>query len=259
MSLIQEALRRKTEGSLPLSAAAQRTPPPLPASPAAKAPPPAAPDRKPARIGLMVLLGVLLIGGAGTVLFWWLWPSATASRPPAPVALRSAQPTSPKPIAATAKPPAPIPSGTTTTAVASAVNPATPPAPTNAAPVPRLTAVTPPMSPPQATTNSALKTAGADATANLPAQAVASTGATVLPPTAPIAAPSAAARVRWPRLTVTGVMARRDREGVAFINQKQAAVGDRVDGAQVLQIKEDGVQLVFQGETNTLRIGQSTF
>jgi hypothetical protein len=79
--------------------------------------------------------------------------------------------------------------------------------------------------------------------------------------TPPVAAPTpkpAPTLVRWPKLNITGIMGRSGGDCVAFINGQILKAGDSIAEARILIIAESSVQLVFQGETNTIRVGKGS-
>jgi len=65
----------------------------------------------------------------------------------------------------------------------------------------------------------------------------------------------APAPIRWPDITITGVVGR-DQKGAAFVNGKVYGVNETVDGVRILSIKPQGVLLEYQGETRLAKIGQ---
>ncbi|TAN38166.1 MAG: hypothetical protein EPN23_03105 [Verrucomicrobia bacterium] len=239
MSLIQEALRRRGEETgtpLTLRPPAAAVPPPLPEPP---------PPSKSVWPWLLVAL-VVVAAMIGFSAWWWHGKS------------------SPAPVVAAAK----VPPKTVTPPVAKPLTP-----PTH----PPVVAVAP----------SAVPT-NAPATNNIIAKVKATLEKTVTPerrelvmgatnpspvvlvslPPAPAAAPSVATppavppqprkAIRWPKLVVTGVMARSSGHGMAFVNGQMVGVGDDLQGAHVLHMTEEGVRFVYQGETNFLRVGHST-
>ncbi len=64
----------------------------------------------------------------------------------------------------------------------------------------------------------------------------------------------------WPRLNLHGVMAQTmPGQGSAIINGTVVEVGERIDGARLVEVQRNGVLLEFKGNTQFVRVGQSTF
>jgi len=245
MSLIQEALhRRNAELGKPMLASPQAAaPPPLP-------PPPAAspePEHKPAYGGIIVLvvlvLGLLGYGG------WYFFlrtedkPLTGTAKPPAatnqPVKVTIAQPHTNIIAQAKAKLETTITPERTELVMGGTNTVPTQPKATAPAPVPTpLPIVT-----------------------NTPPQVVVTTEPPVVikaPPTPEPTPKPPPAPVRWPKLNITGIMGRSGGDSVAFINGQILKTGDSIAEARILAIAENGVQLVFQGETNTIRVGKGS-
>jgi len=65
---------------------------------------------------------------------------------------------------------------------------------------------------------------------------------------------------KWPKLSLLGVMAQDDpRRGSAIVNNIVVEVGEEIEGARLLQVQRNGVLLRYNGETQFVRVGQSTF
>ncbi len=248
MSLIQEALhRRNAELGKPMLASVSPSPPPLPPPP-----PPAAPEptRKPGygKIILLVLLVLGLCGYGG----WYFFlrtpdkPTPLAAQPP-PVTNQQIK-VSVVPAATNIVVQAKAKLETTVTpertelvsgktnSVATPAEPATPPV-------------------------TKVVSAAVPVATNEPPPAVVAKEAPVVPatPVTPLAEPKPVSLpVRWPKLNITGIMGRSGGETVAFINGQILKVGDTIAEARILSIAENGVQMVFQGETNVLRVGKGS-
>lgn len=64
----------------------------------------------------------------------------------------------------------------------------------------------------------------------------------------------------WPRLTLHGVMAQTSpSQGSAMINGTVVEVGEKIEECRLLEVHRNGVLLEFKGETQFVRVGQSTF
>ena len=63
--------------------------------------------------------------------------------------------------------------------------------------------------------------------------------------------------VVWPAIEVNGIVGR-EKNGSALLNGEIVAVGDSIEGAKVISIKGQTVELEFQGERQTVRPGSST-
>ena len=64
----------------------------------------------------------------------------------------------------------------------------------------------------------------------------------------------------WPRLNLHGVMAQSGpNQGSAIINGTVVEVGERIDGARLVEVQRNGVLLEFKSSTQFVRVGQSTF
>jgi hypothetical protein len=77
------------------------------------------------------------------------------------------------------------------------------------------------------------------------------------PPTpAPSAVPDVADRtpVNWPTLHLTGLIGR-GKAGSAVINGGVVGIGDTVEGARVLGIRRDGVEMEYKGDRQVLKVG----
>lgn len=239
MSLIQEALNRRSSElgrpALQLSLNTPPAPPPLP-------PPPAEPPPKPGhhkgQLALLIVLLLALLGYCG----WWFFLRAPEPATAAKAQVKPAPPLTP--VAPTGQP-------------AKAIS-ATPPVnPIAQAKAVLETTLTPDrMELVMGKTN----TPAAAPAAPLPPPAI-----TTAPPKVVVAAPVVAApvpkaepaRPAWPKLNITGIMGRSGGESVAFINGQLLKAGDTIAGARILAVTESSVQLVFQGETNSIRVGKS--
>ncbi len=74
-----------------------------------------------------------------------------------------------------------------------------------------------------------------------------------------IAVPAAGGGGAWPSLKLIGVMAGRGgSKGSAFINNRAVTAGEEIEGVRLLRVEQNGVVLEFNGQTQHLRIGQST-
>ncbi len=63
----------------------------------------------------------------------------------------------------------------------------------------------------------------------------------------------------WPSLKLVGVMAGRGgSKGSAFINNRAVTTGDEIDGVRLVGVDQTGVTLELNGQTQHVRIGQST-
>lgn len=247
MSLIQEALhRRDAELGKPMLAIPQATPPPpLPPPPAT----PPEPERRTPAFGKIIVLVVLLFGllGYGGWYFFLRTPDRpapiVAKPPPAtnqPVKVSMAQPLTNIVVQAKAKLETTITPERTELVMGktNASTAQTKPPPTTPPPAPGTLAITN-MPPPAISTNE--------------------TPAVVKAPSTPVPAlKPPPAQIRWPKLNITGIMGRSGGDSVAFINGQILKAGDTIADARVLAVAESGVQMLFQGETNTIRVGKGS-
>jgi hypothetical protein len=71
--------------------------------------------------------------------------------------------------------------------------------------------------------------------------------------------PPVALQSSWPKLKVVGVMARTDVQDVAaIIDGNLAECGDEIRGVKVQKVDRSGVWFVFKGQTQFVRVGQTT-
>ncbi len=70
--------------------------------------------------------------------------------------------------------------------------------------------------------------------------------------------PSPPEPVLWPRLAVSGILQLPGGECSARINGNLLMAGDVVEGATVVEVTRRQVVMVYQGETNALRVGDAT-
>lgn len=64
----------------------------------------------------------------------------------------------------------------------------------------------------------------------------------------------------WPRLTLNGVMAQTGPgQGSAIINGTVVEIGEKIEGARLVEVQRNGVLVEFKGSTQFLRVGQSTY
>jgi len=64
----------------------------------------------------------------------------------------------------------------------------------------------------------------------------------------------------WPKLSLLGVMARETPgTGSAIINNMVIEIGEEVAGVRLLEVQRNGILLEFNGETQFVRVGQSTY
>ncbi len=76
--------------------------------------------------------------------------------------------------------------------------------------------------------------------------------------TVPVAV--AAKTSAWPRLTLNGVMAQTGPgQGSAIINGTVVEIGEKIEGARLMEVQRNGVLLEYRGNTQFVRVGQSTF
>lgn len=76
--------------------------------------------------------------------------------------------------------------------------------------------------------------------------------------TVPVAV--AARTSAWPRLTLNGVMAQTGPgQGSAIINGTVVEIGEKIEGVRLLEVQRNGVLLEFRGNTQFVRVGQSTY
>lgn len=261
MSLIQDALHRRDAeiGKLKpalkpeLMLKPEPAPPPLPPPEAVPpTPPPASPPpARNANLGKVVVLVVLLLALAGYgVWFFFL----RAPDKPAPVVVKPPPATNAPAVVKAPVTNAPAVQPTNIVAQVKTKLEATvtperrelvmgqtnaPAAVTAAPPVAVVTPVVPPVTP--------AATSAAPIIISVPE-----------PLTSPAPAVVTINVVRWPKLVVTGIMGRSGGDSVAFINGQILKVGDAIAEARVLAIAETGVQMAFQGETNTIRVGKGT-
>ncbi|MCX7008500.1 MAG: hypothetical protein NTY53_14830, partial [Kiritimatiellaeota bacterium] len=286
--LIQEALqRRSSELSRPTlkAPAATATPPttlatpvapttPAPLTPVASSPPPAPPPTTPppprkkpspqwGHIILLVVLLMALLGYCSWLFFRSPEPDLAGAKPtPKPtltnaVAGQPVKGTQARPhtnLVAQAKAKLEtIRTPERTELVEGKTNAPAVPAPAEKPPAPAVTAA-----PPQ-TVASATNVAPTVTPPPAPT-VVTNTPPTVVtsaPPVVVIAPPKPPpAPVRWPKLTVTGIMGRAGGDAVAFVNGQLLKAGDSVGDAQIIAVLENGVRFVCQGETNFIRVGK---
>ena len=75
--------------------------------------------------------------------------------------------------------------------------------------------------------------------------------------TTPVVVPDSSA---WPKLSLLGVMARSEvGRGSAIINNTVVEVGEEIEGARLLEVRNNGVMLQYNGDKQFVRVGQSTF
>ena len=241
MSLIQEALRRRGEETgapLALKPPVEVTPPPLP-------PPPPPPAR---RVGLWLLVTMVLVIVTIGAVAWWLVQKPSGKKVvetakvvqkpvPPPVAKPPVAPTNPPVVAAQSAAPTNAPATNNIIAKVQAVLEKT---------------VTPERRElVMGATNTPV------AVTSAPPLVAASTAPVAQPvPTTPPPAPRKT--VRWPKLTITGVMARSSGHAMVFVNGQMLASGDEIQGVSVIQVTETGARFVYQNETNFVRVGHST-
>lgn len=227
MSLIQEALRRRGEETgapLTLKPPAEITPPPLP--------PPVEPPAR--RVGLWLLVVVLVIIGVMGGVAWW---KAAQKPAPPPVAKPPVVPTKPPPVVA-----------------AKSVAPTNAPATNNI--IAKVQAVLEKTVTPERRELVSGVTNAPVAVVSAPPVSVPVAPVVQPAPTPPSPAPRKA--VRWPKLTVTGVMARGGGHAMVFVNGQMLASGDELQEVKVIHVTETGARFVYQNETNFVRIGHST-
>lgn len=64
----------------------------------------------------------------------------------------------------------------------------------------------------------------------------------------------------WPRLTLNGVMAQAGpAQGSAIINGTMVEIGEKIEGVRLVEVRRSGVLLEFKGNTQFVRVGQSTY
>lgn len=71
------------------------------------------------------------------------------------------------------------------------------------------------------------------------------------------ALPEPKPRVMWPSLTLSGVMGK-GQKGSAIINNEFLSIGDTIEGVKVISVEEKGVKLSYQGEVQSLKVGNTT-
>lgn len=70
----------------------------------------------------------------------------------------------------------------------------------------------------------------------------------------------AAKTSEWPRLTLNGVMAQTGpAQGSAIINGTMVEIGEKIEGVRLVEVRRSGVLLEFKGNTQFVRVGQSTY
>lgn len=87
------------------------------------------------------------------------------------------------------------------------------------------------------------------------AAAVAEPTATAAVATPPEAEPQPPASLKWPDITITGVVGR-EQKGAVFINSKVYGVNETVEGVRIIAIKPQGALLEYRGETRLAKVGQ---
>jgi general secretion pathway protein B len=252
MSLIQEALRRRDEDSGDGPMPPRIIPPPIPKpqAPSPKAQPPSMRFLA----GAMAVLTVALLAAAGSAYFFLQRPiqmaALTASAPSV-----TPPPGSSEPAAIT---------------VAAPDKPAIPPVIDLPAPAlvaePMVPTVAPP--PPKVEPDAQVEPVPAApapqaAPAPPPAGGTEPVGLVV---TLPVPSRWKEAFVKnrtkapeWPRLRVVGVMARSDPlDSAAILDGDMVAVGDEARGVHVLDVRPNGALFSYQGQTQFVRVGQST-
>ena len=239
MSLIQEALRRRGEETgvpLTLRPPADAVPPPLP---------PPAPPSKPVWPWLLVGLGLIVVVGFSAA--WWFRRQPSLSQVVAKVTQKPVQ----SPVAKPSVPPPPP-----VVVVAPKV------APTNAPATNNILAKV------KATLEKTITPERRELILNVtnPPVVIVPLQPTLITTSPPVAhvsvppppAPQPPKPIHWPKLAVTGVMARNGDHGMAFINGQLVGAGDDLQEVHILQVTGEGVRLMYQGETNFLRVGHST-
>ena len=64
---------------------------------------------------------------------------------------------------------------------------------------------------------------------------------------------------RWPRITVHGVLASPNaKKSSAILNGEMVFLNQKIQGARLIEVSNEGVQLRFRGKTMSLDIGSST-
>ena len=280
MSLIQEALRRKDDDEN----GRKLTPPPrvIPSLYDNDVPPVLKLPEKPkgggkswvVLVGSLIFVLALILVALGLILYSTRQMVQTAGLPPrgengVPVLPMEATPPTPPPVkvdvviepAKAVEPPKVIPSGTEETVRVPAPRPA-PLSSTEAAQEP------PPVRS-QATTREPARPRSATPVRLEATKPPASTSQrppviTEIPRkslegvrTVPVAVSGTSV---WPRLNLHGVMAQTmPGQGSAIINGTVVEVGERIDGARLVEVQRNGVLLEFKGNTQFVRVGQSTF
>lgn len=229
MSLIQEALRRQSqETGVPLTLVPRTgvIPPPLP--PPSEAPPP---RRWP------WLLLILLLALVGASAYGWklLHTTGTSAIKPSPIKITAPPPPARPPM----QPAAIAQTVTNTPATNNIIAKARAILETTRTPERHELVMSPPHQPPATAPQPPVVTQPAPTT-----------------PSAPPPQPMKVA-VQWPKLAVTGVMAQNGGNGMVFINGQMLKTGDSLEGVHIAEVREDGARLVFQGETNFIRVGRS--
>lgn len=224
-------------------------PPPLADRPRVKVaplkPPPPTPKKKspwPAVVGLLVLI-LLLVGGAVALLSYsakfiaGTGTTAVVVTPPAPAPVPAAPPAG---LAAEEKPAGDDEDVLLPTGKAAVASGAAEPRGTPATAKAEDAAAAKPEVPAQAAMS-------APRAANGPVA-----GRVAVPPSSPGGSP-------WPRLKLDGVMARPNpRAGSAMINGTVVEAGERVQGVRLLEVTQSGALFELRGQTQFVRVGQTT-
>ena len=64
--------------------------------------------------------------------------------------------------------------------------------------------------------------------------------------------------VKWPRLKVVGTMAGRG-GGSAIINNVIVSVDEQIEGVRLLEVSQTACVFEYMGETQMVRVGQTTW
>ena len=282
MSLIQEALRRQQEEASGKSPETKQPPPPPAATPSPPPSPqkaetagrtpssgsrpqtpetrtsPAVPpvimetgrSKRPVAtlIGVAVLVLILIAAGAWFVWYYALMHPAENTETSGPSVAKTTGTTI---NAAPSVPASAVPSK----AVAPSVVKTTPSA---TVPGPKSPVATPELRPEVRAPEVAVAQSGQTAKTLPPVPQPATNGpaaqAAAVSPTPPA---TVKAIVIWPALTLSGVVGRGP-QGTAIINKEILGINETILGVRIVSIERQGATLEFQGETQFLKVGNST-
>ncbi|HPF99520.1 MAG TPA: hypothetical protein PLE77_05595 [Kiritimatiellia bacterium] len=179
-------------------------------------------------------------------------PAQPAKTESAPAAVPEVPVEPPKPRLEAVPQPAQVVAPSVTVEVAVSPQPKVEP------PAPAVQPASPP--PPAAPAEKKPAPAPVQKAAATPAPAVKTPAAAVAPAadTEPVEEPAPPPEIKWPHLKVVGTMAGRG-GGSAIINGTIVSVDERMEGVRLLEVSQTACVFEYQGETQMVRVGQTTW